>query len=70
MSKVVFEMRAADQGRRQDKNDLVDAERAARRLLTGEPLPLPRTGSDASSCGCSWSSDAAPAMPASKRPTS
>src|SRR5207302_2699874 len=30
--------------RRKDKNDLIDAEAAARRLLTGKRLPLPRTG--------------------------
>ena len=31
---------------RQDKDDLIDAELAARRLLTGERRPLPRTGLD------------------------
>jgi transposase len=41
---VVVECERPSRRRRQDKNDLVDAELAARRLLSGEPLPLPRTG--------------------------
>jgi transposase len=41
---AVFECERPQRRRRKDKNDLIDAELAARRLLTGEPLPLPRTG--------------------------
>jgi transposase len=41
---AVFECERPRRRRRQDKNDLIDAELAARRLLAGEPLPLPRGG--------------------------
>jgi transposase len=41
---AVFECERPRRRRRADKNDLVDAEQAARRLLTGESLPLPRAG--------------------------
>ncbi len=41
---VVFECERPQRRRRKDKNDLIDAELAARRLLAGEPLPLPRGG--------------------------
>ena len=40
----VFEVERLRRRRRNEKNDLIDAELAARRLLTGERLPLPRTG--------------------------
>jgi transposase len=41
---AVFECERPARRRRQDKNDLIDAELAARRLLAGESLPLPRGG--------------------------
>jgi transposase len=41
---AVFECERPNRRRRADKNDLIDAEQAARRLLTGESLPLPRSG--------------------------
>jgi transposase len=41
---AVFECERPRRRRRNDKNDLIDAELAARRLLAGEPLPLPRGG--------------------------
>jgi transposase len=41
---VVFECERPQRRRRKDKNDLIDAELAARRLLAGEPLSLPRGG--------------------------
>jgi transposase len=41
---AVFECDRPQRRRRTRKNDLVDAELAARRLLTGERLPLPRSG--------------------------
>jgi transposase len=41
---VVFECERPQRRRRTTKNDLIDAELAARRLLHGEPLPLPRSG--------------------------
>jgi transposase len=41
---VVFECERPQRRRRTTKNDLIDAELAARRLLTGERLPLPRGG--------------------------
>src|SRR5438067_4653864 len=41
---AVYECERPERRRRQDKNDLIDAEAAARRLLTGKRLPLPRTG--------------------------
>ena len=42
---TVFECeRPQRRDRRRSKNDLIDAEQAARRLLAGTPLPLPRTG--------------------------
>jgi hypothetical protein len=40
----VFECERTVRRRRRGKNDLVDAELAAGRLLTGAPLPLPRGG--------------------------
>jgi transposase len=40
----VFECDRPERRRRTDKNDLVDAEGAGRRLLTGRRLPLPRGG--------------------------
>jgi transposase len=41
---AVYECERPDRRRRADKNDLIDAERAAWRLLSGERLALPRTG--------------------------
>ena len=41
---AVFECDRPERRRRSDKNDLIDAERAAQQLLSGRPLPLPRTG--------------------------
>jgi transposase len=41
---AVFECARPRRRRRKDKNDLIDAEQAARRLLAGEPLSLPRDG--------------------------
>ena len=41
---AVFEVERPKRRHRNEKNDLIDAELAARRLLTGERLPLPRTG--------------------------
>jgi transposase len=43
---AVFECERPQRRRRTDKNDLIDAELAARRLLAGEPLPLPRGGQE------------------------
>jgi transposase len=43
---AVFECERPRRRRRKDKNDLIDAELAARRLLAGEPLPLPRGGQE------------------------
>ncbi len=43
---AVFECERPDRRRRRSKNDLLDAESAARRLLNGEPLALPRGGSE------------------------
>jgi transposase len=40
----VFECERPERRGRSDKNDLIDAEAAARRLLTGKQLPLPRSG--------------------------
>jgi transposase len=40
----VFECERPRRRRRTDKNDVIDAELAARRLLAGEPLALPRGG--------------------------
>ena len=41
---AVFECERPQRRRRTGKNDLIDAELAARRLLSGAPLALPRTG--------------------------
>jgi transposase len=41
---AVFECERPQRRRRKDKNDLIDAELAARRLLASEPLSLPRGG--------------------------
>jgi transposase len=41
---AVFECERPRRQRRKDKNDVIDAEQAARRLLAGEPLSLPRAG--------------------------
>jgi transposase len=41
---VVFECERPERRRRTSKNDLIDAERAALRLVSGERLPLPRGG--------------------------
>ena len=41
---AVFEVERPKREHRNEKNDLIDAELAARRLLTGERLPLPWTG--------------------------
>lgn len=41
---AVFECERPARRRRKDKNDLIDAELAARRLLSGHPLALPRGG--------------------------
>lgn len=43
---AVFECERPRRRRRTDKNDLIDAELAARRLLAGEPLALPRAGQE------------------------
>jgi transposase len=43
---AVFECERPQRRRRKDKNDLIDAELAARRLLAGEPLALPRSGQE------------------------
>ena len=40
----VFECARPERRSRGDKNDLLDAEAAARRLMAGKPLPLPRHG--------------------------
>lgn len=42
---TVYECERPERRRRRDKNDLIDAEAAARRLLDGSRLPLPRGGS-------------------------
>jgi transposase len=42
----VYECARPERRSRGDKNDRVDAEAAARRLLTGKQLPLPRGGGD------------------------
>jgi transposase len=42
----VYECERHERRRRNDKNDRIDAEAAARRLLSGKRLPLPRTGAD------------------------
>lgn len=42
----VFEVERPRRRRRSEKNDLIDGELAARRLLTEQRLPLPRTGRD------------------------
>lgn len=41
---AVYECDRPERRNRRDKNDRIDAELAARRLLSGKPLPLPRTG--------------------------
>ena len=41
---AVFEGERPKRRRGGEKNDLIDAEQAGRRLLAGEPLPLPRSG--------------------------
>jgi transposase len=41
---AVFECERPRRRRRHEKNDLIDAEQAAARLLAGEPLSLPRAG--------------------------
>lgn len=41
---AVFECERPKRRRRNEKNDLIDAEQAARRLLAGGPLSLPRAG--------------------------
>lgn len=41
---AVFECERPKRRQRKDKNDLIDAELAARRLLAGEPLARPRSG--------------------------
>jgi transposase len=43
---AVFECERPKRRRRKEKNDLIDAELAARRLLAGEPLALPRGGQE------------------------
>jgi transposase len=43
---AVFEVERPARRRRNEKNDLIDAELAARRLLSGERLPLPRAGAE------------------------
>ena len=43
---AVYECERPERRSRNDKNDLIDAEQAARRLLTGKRLPLPRTGAE------------------------
>ena len=42
----VYECERPERRGRSDKNDLIDAEAAARRLLTGKQLPLPRGGDE------------------------
>jgi transposase len=63
---AVFECERPRRRRRTDKNDLIDAELAARRLLAGEPR-CRAAGASASSCVCCWSSGAAPSRRASRR---
>ena len=46
------------QERRRGKSDLIDAALAARRLLSGERLSLPRGGGRREDCACSCSSAA------------
>jgi transposase len=59
------------QERRRGKNDLVDAALAARRLVAGEGLSLPRgVVVDARTCACSCSSVAAPCRRATPPSTS
>ena len=41
---LVYECERPERRSRQDKNDLIDAEAAARRLLSGQRLALPRSG--------------------------
>ncbi len=43
---LVYECDRPERRRRRDKNDLIDAEAAGRRLLAGKPLPLPRGGGE------------------------
>jgi transposase len=43
---AVYECDRPERRSRKDKNDLLDAEAAARRLLTGKQLPLPRGGAE------------------------
>jgi transposase len=43
---AVFEVERPARRRRNEKNDLIDAELAARRLLSGDRLALPRSGLD------------------------
>ena len=43
---AVYECERPERRSRKDKNDLIDAEAAARRLLTGKQLPLPRSGAE------------------------
>jgi transposase len=42
----VYECERPERRSRRNKNDLLDAERAAKRLLSGEPLALPRLGGE------------------------
>src|ERR1051325_10642282 len=42
----VYECERPERRSRRNKNDLLDAERAAKRLLAGERLALPRLGGD------------------------
>jgi transposase len=43
---LVYECDRPERRRRSDKSDMIDAEAAAARLLTGKRLPLPRSGGD------------------------
>jgi|SRR5581483_264723 len=67
---VVFEVeRPRRQERRRGKSDLLDAERAARRLLAGDGLAVPRA-SGGSCCARFWSSAQVPSAPAPPPSTS
>ena len=43
---AVYEFERPERRQRGAKSDLIDAENAARRLLSGRPLPLPRSGAE------------------------
>ena len=69
---VVFECERPRRGeRRGGKNDLIDAALAARRVVSGEGLSLPRGGGESRAAApCSCSSGVAPCRRAPPRSTS